>query len=49
MEQYKLKIKRISDKAVLPNYAHEGDAGLDLYAVKELILNPGEDVYKRQI
>lgn len=42
MEQYKLKIKRISDKAVLPNYAHEGDAGLDLYAVKELILNPGE-------
>lgn len=42
MEQYKLKIKRISDKAVLPNYAHEGDAGLDLYAVKELILNPGD-------
>ena len=42
MEQYKLKIKRISDKAVLPNYAHEGDAGLDLYAVKELILKPGE-------
>lgn len=42
MEHYKLKIKRISDKAVLPNYAHEGDAGLDLYAVKELILKPGE-------
>ncbi len=42
MEQYKLKIKRISDKAILPNYAHEGDAGLDLYAVKELILKPGE-------
>ena len=42
MEQYKLKIKRISDKAVLPNYAHEGDAGLDLYAVKELILKSGE-------
>jgi dUTP pyrophosphatase len=42
LEQYKLKIKRISDKAVLPNYAHEGDAGLDLYAVKELVLKPGE-------
>lgn len=42
MEHYKLKIKRISDKAVLPNYAHEGDSGLDLYAVKELILKPGE-------
>ena len=42
MEKYTLKIKRIDDKAIIPNYAHEGDAGLDLYSVKELILNPGE-------
>ncbi|MFW2491434.1 dUTP diphosphatase [Clostridium chromiireducens] len=42
MESYTLKIKKIDDKAILPSYAHEGDAGLDLYAVKELILNPGE-------
>lgn len=39
---YVLKIKKIDEDAVLPNYAHEGDAGLDLYAVKELVLNPGE-------
>ena len=39
MENYTLKIKKIEDKAIIPNYAHEGDAGLDLYAVKELILN----------
>ncbi|MBI2576193.1 dUTP diphosphatase, partial [Candidatus Woesearchaeota archaeon] len=25
-----LKIKKIHDRAILPRYAHEGDAGLDL-------------------
>lgn len=42
MEEYKLKIRKINENAILPNYAHEGDAGLDLYAVKELILKPGD-------
>ncbi|AGX44972.1 dUTP diphosphatase [Clostridium saccharobutylicum] len=42
MEEYILKIRKINDKAILPNYAHEGDAGLDLYAVEGLVLNPGE-------
>lgn len=42
MENYTLKIKKVHDKAIIPSYAHEGDAGLDLYAVNELILNPGE-------
>lgn len=42
MENYILKIKKINDNAIIPNYAHDGDAGLDLYAVQELILNPGE-------
>jgi len=42
MEKYTLKIKKIDDNAIIPNYAHEGDAGLDLYSVKELLLNPGE-------
>ena len=40
--EYKLKIKKINEKAIIPNYAHEGDAGLDLYAVGKLVLNPGE-------
>ncbi|EKQ55407.1 MULTISPECIES: dUTP diphosphatase [unclassified Clostridium] len=42
MENYILKVKKVDDKAILPNYAHAGDAGLDLYAVKELTLKPGE-------
>ncbi|ACD24414.1 MULTISPECIES: dUTP diphosphatase [Clostridium] len=42
MEKYILKIKKINEKAVVPNYAHEGDAGLDLYSVEELLLEAGE-------
>ena len=42
MENYTLKVKKINDDAILPNYAHEGDAGLDLYSVEELILHCGE-------
>ena len=42
MEKYILKIKRVSEKAIVPNYAHKGDAGLDLYSVEELLLGPGE-------
>ncbi len=42
MEKYILKIKKISEKAIVPNYAHDGDAGLDLYSVEELVLEAGE-------
>ncbi|MBW6408635.1 dUTP diphosphatase [Clostridium weizhouense] len=42
MEKYTLKIKKINNKAIIPNYAHEGDAGLDLYSVDEIKLSPGE-------
>jgi len=36
-----LKVKRLSEHAVFPKYAHEGDAGLDLYSIEEMILQPG--------
>ncbi len=32
----KLKIKRLSKEAVLPSYAHQGDAGLDLTATSRV-------------
>ncbi len=38
----KLKIKRLHPDAILPNYAHPGDVGLDMYSVEECVLNPGE-------
>jgi dUTP pyrophosphatase len=37
-----LKVRRLSAGAVLPAYAHPGDAGLDLYAAVSASLDPGE-------
>jgi dUTP pyrophosphatase len=38
----KLLVKRLSDTATLPAYAHPGDAGLDLFAAVAVSLEPGE-------
>jgi dUTP pyrophosphatase len=38
----KLPIARLKDEAVLPTRAHEGDAGLDLYACEAAHIGPGE-------
>ncbi len=38
----RLEIKRLDPGLPLPAYAHEGDAGLDLYAAADLVLRPGE-------
>jgi len=37
-----LKIKKINPEAVLPKYAHEGDAGMDVYSVEDCYLKPME-------
>jgi dUTP diphosphatase len=37
-----LPVARLSDTAILPTRAHEGDAGLDLYASEAAHLGPGE-------
>lgn len=42
MNGMSLKVERIHKDAILPNCAHEGDAGLDLYSVEEIIINAGE-------
>ena len=34
-----LPFKRIDDRAVLPNCAHEGDSGMDLYALEGVAIN----------
>lgn len=38
----KIKIKKLKDEAILPNYAHPGDVGLDLYSLEEKTLQPME-------
>jgi len=37
-----LKVKLINSNARLPEYAHEGDAGLDLFSVIDITINPRE-------
>ena len=38
----KIRIKKLHPDAVIPTYAHEGDAGMDLYSVIPFELEPGE-------
>lgn len=40
----KIKVKKLRPDAILPHYNHEGDAGMDLYAVEDVILWPNEPV-----
>ncbi|HSK23320.1 MAG TPA: dUTP diphosphatase [Egicoccus sp.] len=41
-EDVRLRVRRLRDDAVLPAYAHPGDAGLDIAGVEEVSLAPGE-------
>src|SRR5574342_1134669 len=36
-----VKIKRLNEAAVIPKYAREGDAGFDLIATQDVIIEPG--------
>jgi len=40
----KIEITKIDDAAIIPSYAHEGDAGVDLYSIKEYVLQPGKRI-----
>jgi len=37
-----LKVKRLTAGAIMPTYAHPGDAGLDLFAAVAVTIEPGE-------
>ncbi|MCL2312023.1 MAG: dUTP diphosphatase [Firmicutes bacterium] len=41
---YNVKFKKLSVDAVLPSISYEGDAGLDLSSIDDVILKPGERV-----
>lgn len=42
VESQILKVKLLSEKAKLPQYAYEGDTGLDLFSTSEIVIQPGE-------
>ncbi len=37
-----LKVKRIHSEAKLPSYGHKGDAGLDLFAADDVVVEKGQ-------
>lgn len=45
MENLTVKIKKLSDDAVVPNYAHDSDAGLDLTATSKSYDGEGNICY----
>ena len=38
---FEVKVKKLSEKAILPSFAHPGDAGMDLFSVESKVLEPG--------
>lgn len=47
MQYRKLRVMMDDDACYVPEYAHEGDAGLDLRAVEDVTLQPGESALIR--
>lgn len=43
-ENLRIKINKIKENAILPHYAHEGDAGVDLYSAEDYVLKPGQRI-----
>lgn len=39
---YKLKVKKLNKDAIIPNFAHKGDAGMDLYSTEEVTIPPSK-------
>jgi dUTP pyrophosphatase len=42
MSKLEVTIQKLNPDAKLPAYAHEGDAGVDLYSAIDRVLQPGE-------
>lgn len=39
-----IQVKKVHTDAILPSFAHDTDAGMDLYSVEEVVLQPGQRV-----
>lgn len=37
-----VKVLKLNERAILPRYAHHGDAGADVYSAEHAVLAPGE-------
>ncbi|MFH1426711.1 MAG: dUTP diphosphatase [Candidatus Kerfeldbacteria bacterium] len=37
-----VKVQKLHENAKIPEYAHQGDAGMDIFALEEVTLQPGQ-------
>ena len=37
-----VKVKKLNPEAIIPSYAHENDAGMDIYSIEDKTILPGE-------
>lgn len=42
MVMVKVKVKKLREDAVIPKYAHVGDAGMDFFSVEDCVVKSGE-------
>nr|VFK66670.1 MAG: deoxyuridine 5'-triphosphate nucleotidohydrolase [Candidatus Kentron sp. UNK]VFK69935.1 MAG: deoxyuridine 5'-triphosphate nucleotidohydrolase [Candidatus Kentron sp. UNK] len=42
MMRFLLKVKKLTEEAILPSYAHPGDAGMDLFSCHDTVIEPGK-------
>jgi dUTP pyrophosphatase len=38
----RIKVKKAREDAILPSYAHDGDAGMDIFSCEEVLIKAGE-------
>ena len=38
----KIKFQKILEKAIVPSYAHQGDAGMDIFSAEDAVIKAGE-------
>jgi dUTP pyrophosphatase len=41
-DRVKVRVKRLKSNAIVPSYAHSGDAAMDLYSAEDCVISAGE-------
>lgn len=44
IKMLEIKIKKLCEDAIIPSYSHKGDAGVDIYSIKDYLLKPFERI-----
>ena len=42
MKNVDIRIKKLTEEAIIPQYANDGDAGLDVCSIEDIEINPGQ-------